>query len=154
MIFARLCRVKPNARVASRHNVGFCSESRNRNVVQHVFGRHCQLDVLTDRNVQLVDFALSRAVLKFPHPLFSDHVNFGRVCRRAKLIIKNHRAAQENRHRDNERNNRPKSFERNRAVNFRARSVFLFFTIFDEEKNNRQNDADCKKRADANQIKI
>src|SRR5437667_10015125 len=81
MIFARARRLEPDAGISPGHDILFYSKSWNQKTVDDVLRCHRHCDGAIDRHVQLIDFALALGVLKFPHPLFTDHLHLNRVRR-------------------------------------------------------------------------
>jgi len=76
-------RFEPLGRVLAGNDVSFDTKRRNEDIMNRVLSSHDQLDLAADRHVQLIDLSLSRRVLKLPHPLFADDIDFDRVLRRA-----------------------------------------------------------------------
>ena len=82
VIRSGLGRFKPLRRVLAGHDVSFHAKRRNEEVVNHVFGGHDQLDLLSNRHVQLIDLALASRMLNLPHPLFANDVDLNCILRR------------------------------------------------------------------------
>src|SRR5258705_5982267 len=79
---AGLCSFKPLSGVLAWHHVGFHAKRGYEEIVNYVFRRHDQLDLTTHGDVKLVDLPLPCRMLNFPHPLFTNHVDFDGVLRR------------------------------------------------------------------------
>jgi hypothetical protein len=82
MVTAGLGGLEPFTGVPARHDVDLGAKRGHEEIVNRVLGRHNQLNLATDGNMQLIDFTLSRSVLKLPHPLLADDVDFDRVLGR------------------------------------------------------------------------
>src|SRR5579872_3124178 len=82
---AGLCGLEPGLDVASRQDVLLDAKVRNRERMDDVLRRHDEPNRLVHRNVQAVDLAHSVGMLKLPHPLFRDDVDFRPRTRRKEL---------------------------------------------------------------------
>src|SRR5260370_42367479 len=100
MIPTNLRRFEPFGRVLAGHDVSLDAKRRDENVVNHVFSRHDQFDLLADGHMQFVDLALAGGMLKLPHPLLTDDVNLSGVLRWTILGKINFSAPRENAHRN------------------------------------------------------
>ena len=100
VIASRLRGFKPFRRVLAGHHIGLDAKRRDEDVVNHIFGCHDQFDLAADGHMQFIDLALAGRMLKLPHPLFADDVNFQSILSRPILGKINLRAPQEDRHRD------------------------------------------------------
>src|SRR6266498_1113176 len=105
MITSRFGRFEPFAGVFTGHDVGLDAERGHKYIVNYIFARHDQFDLAANRNMQLVNFALSRCMLELPHPLLAYNVNFQSILRRPILGEIDLRSPDENTHGDDERNN-------------------------------------------------
>src|ERR1700730_13391763 len=115
MIAAGFGGIEPERGVAAGQHVLLEAESGDEETVNDVLRGNDELDLLGGGNVQLIDLALPLHVLDLPHPLFSDDVDFGRVCGRSALLEKYDRAPDEEGQHHKERNDRPADFENGRA---------------------------------------
>jgi hypothetical protein len=61
------------------------AKGRNEKAMDDILRGHDELDGPADRNMQLVDLALSFGMLKLPHPLFRDDVHGDGIVRRPRL---------------------------------------------------------------------
>src|SRR4051812_37883362 len=83
-------RLAPNGRIPVRtgYNIFLHAEGRHVKTVDDVLGGADEPDLLTDRNMKLIDLALSFGMLEFPHPLLTDDVDVHRVVWNRVLIEK------------------------------------------------------------------
>src|SRR5258708_22217344 len=154
VITSGLGRFEPFSRVPPGHDVGLDPKSGYEHVVNHILCGHDQFDLASDRHVQLVDLALAGAVLKLPHPLFSDHINFECVCRWAILPIEKAGAPKEEAHRNQQRNYRPECFQPVRAFDRPRNLEGVAPAIAYDKENNGAANQQRKKYSDAAEIKI
>src|SRR5205807_8800836 len=126
---------EPFGGVSAGDHVGLNAKRGHKDVVNDIFGGHDQTDLAADGDVQLVDLALAGSVLKLPHPLLADDVDFNRVFRRTVLVKVNLRAPEKDAHRNQQRNYRPERFQFGRAFD-RARDLEgIAAAIFDDKEN-------------------
>src|SRR5207237_10729194 len=78
-----LCRLKPHDAIPTGQDIRFHSKRGEKKTVNHIFGRHRDANRTIDGNMQLVDFALTSRMLKFPHPLLACRVDVERIVRHA-----------------------------------------------------------------------
>ena len=74
---------EPRFEITARQDVSVQTKVRDEETVDHVLRDESELYRPADRNVKLVDLALTFRVLKFPHPLLRDDVDLDCVGRRA-----------------------------------------------------------------------
>src|SRR4051794_4923473 len=82
VISSGLCGGEPNCRVAPRDRVLFDSKCRHKEAVDYILRRHGDANSPLDRDVQLIDLALSGWMLQLPHPLLTCRENLEGVLRR------------------------------------------------------------------------
>ena len=107
MILARLRRREPLGRVTTRHDILFVAKAGHEEIVDHILRSHDQLHRLSDRNVQFVDLAAAVRMLDFPHPLFADDVDLGRVRPAVATCAKKTFAAQKKMPEKDQKRDRP-----------------------------------------------
>src|SRR5580698_5497158 len=95
---------EPGRRVAPRQHILLDAECRHVKAVNHVLRCHDHLDIATDGDVELIDFALTLDMFELPHPLLSNDVDFSCVPRWSPLPEENERAPREDDHEDSQRN--------------------------------------------------
>ena len=137
---ARLRRGEPEDVVAPGDDVRLHPERGNEEAVDDVFGAHDQLDRAADRHVQLVDLALPLHVLRLPHPLLADDVDFHRAGRRPVDVEEDLGAPAEHHHGDEERDDRPEQFQHQRAVVRDADLVLVPAAVLDREHRDQRRD--------------
>src|SRR3989442_15697086 len=104
VITSRFGRFEPFGRVFTRHHVSLDARGGHGHVVNHILGGHDQFDLLTNWNMQLIDFALTSRMLKLPHPLLADNINFQSVLWWTILGEVNLRSPSEDAHRNDQGN--------------------------------------------------
>src|SRR5260221_11431660 len=139
MIAAGFGGIEPERGVTAGQHILLEAECGDEEAVNHVLRRHYQLYVLAGGDVELVDLALAFHVLDLPHPLFSDDIDFGRVCGRSALLEKYDRAPDEEGQHDKERNDRPADFEDGGPFN-RMGITSGHATILNREHRDRDKD--------------
>ncbi len=83
---AGLRRFEPGLDVAARQHVLFDAEFWHEEAVDHVLAGHHQPHRHADGNVERIDFARAVGMLKLPHPLLGDDVDFHRILRHVELL--------------------------------------------------------------------
>src|ERR1700674_325595 len=111
MIAAGLGGIEPERGVAAGQHVLLEAECGDEEAVNHVLRGHDELDILSGGDVELVDLALPLHVLDLPHPLFSNDIDFGRVCGRSALLEKYDCAPDEESQNHKEGNDGPTDFK-------------------------------------------
>src|SRR2546425_5710329 len=107
VITSRFGCFEPFGGVFAGHDVGLDTKGGYEHVVNHILAGHDQFDLATNRNMQLIDFALTSRMLELPHPLFADNVNFQSVLWWTILGKVNLRSPNEDAHRNDQGNDRP-----------------------------------------------
>src|SRR6266446_10992173 len=100
MVTSGFGRFEPFGGVFARHDVSLDAKGGHEHVVNHILASHDQFDLLTNRNMQLVDFALASRMLELPHPLLADNVNLQSILRRTILGEVDFRSPHEDAHRN------------------------------------------------------
>src|SRR5437899_768334 len=105
VITSRFGPFEPFGGVFAGHDVSLDAKGGHEHVVNHILAGHDQFDLLTNWNMQLIDFALTSRMLKLPHPLLADNINFQRILWRTILGEVNLRSPNEDAHRNDQGNN-------------------------------------------------
>ncbi len=146
MVTPGLRRFEPFGGVAAGHDVGFNPKCRNKDVMNYILRSHDQFDLAADGYVQFVDLTLTGGMLKLPHPLFADNVDFNRVLRRPVLVKINFRSPKKDTHRNQQRNYRPERFQLHRAFdgarNFEGIAAPVFHDKENDDERNQQREKD------------
>ena len=119
--------------------------------MNHIFGRHRDANRTIDRNVQLVDLALSGRMLKFPHPLLARRVDVQRIVRHPREPEVEPRAPNERGHEEDERHDDPCGFENLRRLLLLGQLVVRAAAIHDRQNENHGEDQHRHRAADDGQ---
>ena len=154
LVDARLGRFEPDLHEPAGHNVGFDTERRYREIMNDVLRCHDQLDRAPDRDVQLVDLALSGRMLHFPHPLLADDIDVERLGRRVGHREIYFGAPQENDDRDEKRNHGPAELQQQPAMNLCADLIGMPPPESDGEKDDQRRDEERQDDGEADQKEV
>src|SRR6266581_9052192 len=117
MVSSRTSGAEPCGGVAAGDHILLDTKCGEIKAVDDILRGQNHLDVASDGNVQLVNFAMAFFVLKFPHPLFSYDINFGGSARGSAFLEKDDGAPHEDDHENSEWYDRPGNFQYRRAFN-------------------------------------
>src|SRR5207237_2432360 len=104
--------------------------------------------------MQLVDISPARNVLRLPHPLLADYVDFHRTVGCAGEMEEELRAPDEHDHRDPKRDDRPEELERDRAVDGVADLIVVCAVELRREDGEKDRDERREDGGDGDQEEI
>src|SRR4051794_6042785 len=90
MVLTWLRSIEPKVGVPAGHDIGFRSKRGYGEIMDHIFGSHCELHVPPNRNMKFVDLTLSGLVLGFPHPLFTNNIDLHCIRGWRELVVEDH----------------------------------------------------------------
>src|SRR5205814_4857571 len=111
-------------------------------------------DLLTNRNMQLIDFTLTGRMLELPHPLLADNINFQGILRWTILGKINLCSPREDAHRNDQGNDRPECLQFRRTFDGPRDLEWIAAPIADDKENDDQRDQGREKNGHAGDIEI
>src|SRR6476469_9323263 len=99
--------MEPCCGVSAGNYILFDTEGWNIKAVNDVLRGQNHFDVASDGDMQFIDFTMAFFVLEFPHPLFSNDVNFCGSARRGSFLKKDDGTPDEDDHKNAQWYDRP-----------------------------------------------
>ena len=122
--------------------------------MDHVLGRHRELDRPPERHMQFVDFALPLRVRRLPHKLFARDEYFHRSGRRLRILKIQTRSPHKDCRYDQSGDGRPQDFERQGPFDRLGTLVRRAPPVFQHEVEDDRKNHDCEKQSDRSDEKI